>query len=289
MYEVTEQWLEKINHKFSQEGITYKQRPWLAWMEWGRHTGLSVSMDDDNVKKIFDWFEENTSVGSQFIRPLFVGAFYYDSHFWPVFIEVVLGRERFDAFEALKTIPDKTKTRLMVDNKVVSSYAALWADCLDYALGVDRCAGRGSANNFGEELIRSGDQQLRATITLLHEEQPNSKAMESARMTTEMFLKAFLVIKAGWAEKDVKDKIGHNLIKAVDRCLEIAPQLELHAIRSELGCYPDINERYKGVEKHPGELWQGYSLAQFTSTAIIRSLTGRDVRKTMVLRYQRPS
>jgi hypothetical protein len=82
-------------------------------------------------------------------------------------------------------------------------------------------------------------------------------------------------------EKEAKDKIGHNTEKALDRCLAVDSQSELQAIRSDLSCFPEIGDRYKGTDKTPGELWQGYQIAQFAGTTVVRAFTDRDVRKTL--------
>jgi hypothetical protein len=105
--------------------------------------------------------------------------------------------------------------------------------------------------------------------------------MESARMATEMFLKAYLAAKVGLTEKEAKDKIGHNVEKALDRCLAVDNQSELQIIRQDLSCFPEIGDRYKGTDKKQSELWQGYQIAQFAGTTAVRAFTNRDVRKTL--------
>ena len=76
MYDLTEEWLEKLNEKFRVNDVPHKQRPWLAWREWALYTNTSVAMNDDVVKKMFAWFEKNTKAGSQYIGPMYTGAFY---------------------------------------------------------------------------------------------------------------------------------------------------------------------------------------------------------------------
>ena len=78
-----------------------------------------------------------------------------------------------------------------------------------------------------------------------------------------------------------KDKIGHNLENALNMCLDIDRNSELQVIRSGLPIFPEISDRYKGIAKTLKELWHGYGIAQFTGTTVVRSLTGRDVRKTL--------
>ena len=178
-------------------------------------------------------------------------------------------------------MPDLIKTRLLNDQEEVTQYISLWADCVDYGLSIDDLIKDNGANVFAQELFRSGNQQLEGTISLLLEARPNSRAIESARMATEVFLKAYLASKSGLTETEARRRIGHDLKKALDDCLIVEPQSELQAIRHGLNCFPEIGDRYKGTERTPRELWQAYGVAQFTGTTVVRSLTGRDVRKTM--------
>lgn len=113
---------------------------------------------------------------------------------------------------------------------------------------------------FAKEFLGSGNQQLKATVSLVLESSPNSKSMESARMSTEMFLKAFTAPKIGLSEKDAKDNIGHDLTKALAACQSVDANSELKAILTNLKVFPDIADRYKGFHKTPKEHWRAYRL-----------------------------
>ena len=276
----TEEWLENINKELRKRDVPHKRRPWDAWMEWSKYIGAATSLNDEDVKKIFDWFEKNTKTGSQYIGSMYVGSLYYDSCFWPIVIPIVVGIVELDATKSLRTMPDSIKSSFLRDQDALIIYKTIWADCADYGFGIEEVVKDKSIGAFGEELFRSGNQQLNATFTLLHEDTPNPKSMESARMGTEMFLKAYLAAKVGLTENEVKDEIGHNLKKALDSCLAVDNQSELQNIRSDLSCFPEIGDRYKGTYKTPGELWQGYKVAQFTGATVVRAFTDRDLRKT---------
>jgi hypothetical protein len=281
VYEPTEEWLEQINHEFGKQNVPHGKRPWLALMKWASHAHISFPHDSSTAKTIFAWFEKNTKAGSQRIGPLYTGTFFYDTCFWPVFILVVYGTVRLNAGDSLKTMPETPKTRLGQDQNEASQYACLWADCADYGSGIPQLTAVSGANRFAGELCRSGDQQLRAAISLLLEDTPNPKAAESARMATEMFLKAFLASKSGLTEKEAKDKIRHNIEKALAACLTAEPNSELQVIRPQIGYFPDVGDRYKGAEETPARLWRTYGIAQFIGATVVRSATGRDIRKTM--------
>jgi hypothetical protein len=280
LYELTDEWLEQINEEFRKKDIPHKRRPWEAWTEWADYSGEMSSLGDENVEKIFAWFEKNTKAGSQQSDSMYMGSFYYDSCFWPIFIPVVYGTFKLDAAKSLKTMPNTIKSRLTKSVDDFIHYLALWCDCYDYGYEIEGLMKNKSIRTFGRELFSSGNQQLTATVTLLHENIPNPKAMESARMATEMFLKAFLAVKVGLTEKLAKDKIGHNLEKALNMCVDVDGNPELHFIQSDLTCFPEIADRYKGTERTTRELWQGYEAAQFTGATIVRSLTSRDSRNT---------
>lgn len=281
MYEPTNEWLEQINEELSKRDVPHKQRPWEAWMEWSKYAGVSSSLGDDDVKKIFDWFKKNTKAGSQYFGPMYMGSLYYDSCFWPIFIPVVFGEVQLDAAKSLRTMPDSIRSRLSRDREAFIHYVLLWADCVDYGFGIEEVTKDNSLGGFAQELFRSGNQQLSATVTLLHEEIPNPKAIESARMATEMFLKAYLAAKIGLTDDKARKSIGHDLEEALNKCLAIDNQSELQAIRLDLNCFPEVGDRYKGADKTPGELWHGYQIAQFTGTTVVRAFTDRDVRKTL--------
>ncbi len=281
MHKLTEEWLEKTNEKFSKSDIPHRQRPLLALGEWAKFTGRPVAINDEIAKGIFFWFDRNTKAGSQQIGPVYTGLYYYDSCFWPIFIPVFYGTVQFNTRDFLKTMPESIVTRLWSDRGKLLECVSVCADCFDYAFGLDYIQENSIAGKFAEELLSSGDQQLRATVTLLLESSPNSKSMESARMSTEMFLKALTAAKAGLTEREAKDSIGHDLKKALNACLAVDVNSELKAILPYLNVFPGIQDRYKGTAKTPKELWRAYAIAQSAGTTVVRSLSGFDVRKTI--------
>jgi hypothetical protein len=277
-----ETWLRERNAEFRSNDVPPKQRPWIAWLEWANHLGESISLNDAVVKEIFGWFERNSKAGLQYIRPLYVGAYYYDSAFWPVVIPVVLGRVQLDARESLRTMPNGVATSLFKNRNELMEFMSLWGNCLDYGFGIDHLQSA-SLNTFAKELFTSADQRLTATVSLLLQDPPNASSLESARMATEIFLKAYLVATSGLSENGAR-QIGHNLEEALNKCLAANPNSDLQAIKSSLIVFPDVGDRYKGIDRPQGILWKAYETAQSVGTTICRSLTGRDVRPTMRIR-----
>jgi len=191
----TETWLRDLNTEFRRTNVPAKRRPWIAWQKWSEHSGEQVSLNDDIVKEIFSWFEKNSRAGLQYIRPMYIGAYYYDGAFWPVVIPVVAGRVQLVARDSLKTMPDDVAVSLFRNRNELMDFMSLWGNCLDYGFGIDHLSSS-PPNEFAKQLLAGGDQRLTATVTLLLQDRPNPSSMESSRMATEMFLKAYLAVKS---------------------------------------------------------------------------------------------
>lgn len=179
--------------------------------------------------------------------------------------------------DSLKTMPDNIKRRLEADPGLYYGFAQVWCDCVDYSLGIESLI-KVDNGSFWQDLLRSGHQQLLSTVTLLQGNRPNPKGAEPARMATEMFLKAFIANQTAMTDAEARKQIGHNLEKALDKCLEIYPQSELQNIRSALDEFPDVAERYKETDKTLWELWRMYGMAQFSGVTVVRNLSGHDSR-----------
>jgi hypothetical protein len=278
MRELTNDWLEKMNDEFRKNNVSHKQRPFLAWTEWTKYIGASTEFGDENVKRIFAWFKENSPSGAHQIGSFYTGVFYFDAHLWPVEIPWVYGTVELQAFNSIKGMPDNMKLRLQSDQHAAADFAAVWGDCVDYSFGIERLISVDN-NTLWQDLLRSGHQQLQSTVALLQGNKPNPKAVEPARMATEMFLKAFITHKTGMTDIEARKQIGHSLEKALNKCLEIDPESELIAIRSALSSFPEIAERYRETDTTLWELWRMYGMAQYSGTSVVRALSGHDLRK----------
>jgi len=280
MHELTDNWLEALNQEFTRDHIPHQQRPFLAWLRWGQEARRTVIFGDPDVKKIFAWFRANSPAGAHQVGSFYTGLFYYDAHLWPVEIPIVAGTVTLNALDSLKTMPANIKSRLESELGLSDGFAHVWCDCIDYSIGIEGLI-KVDNGTFWQDLLRSGHQQLLSTVTLLQGNQPNPKGAEPARMATEMFLKAFIASKAGMTDAEARKQIGHNLERALDKCLEIDPQSELNAIRSALGTFPEIAERYKQTDKTLWELWRMYGMAQYSGVTVVRGLSGHDSRSQL--------
>jgi hypothetical protein len=273
-------WLENINEEFRAREIPHAQRPWEAWREWSMQLGISTSMGDPSVKRIFEWFKENTKDGSQNIGSMYVGTFYYDACFWPVTVPLVFGTVKLVAQNSLATMPSPIRNSLFRNVAARDLFIKTWSECLDYGLGIGEVLAENDTSFF-QQLLRSADGQLNATATLLHEPRPNPKALESARMATEMFLKAYLARNVALTDDDARRTLGHNLERVVHRIIHHDNVSELAVILGDLHIFPDVGDRYQGTARSSAELWQGYQIAQFVGATLVRTCSGRDSRTSI--------
>lgn len=226
MDDIPEDWLEQFNRRMREEQIPYFRRPFLAISEWTRIHNSSIVFPSATASKVFKWFQERSAKGSHAVGPMFTGAFYFDSYFWPVHIPIAYGTVPLDPLDFLDGMPDSVKGNLSANQQTLVEYLLLWTDCLDYCYGLDDIRKTGKCTRFGSELVVSADRELRATVELLTQRRhPNPKAMENARMSTEMFLKAYLVVHGDLEAKKAKE-LGHDLSSAAAQCLAIGRNRE---------------------------------------------------------------
>jgi hypothetical protein len=268
----SEEWLKKINEKLRREDVHPKARPFLAIKDFSKEFNYPfLDFTSDEARTIFNWFSENTKPGSHAIGSMYKGVYYFDSCFWSVNIPLGYGKQFcVNALDSLQ-MPDNLKQQLESSSRECWKFMSLWVDCCDYAYGFDDILKLKSFNELASNFIRSADKELQATVSLLLEETPQPKAIETARMAVEMFLKAILVIKDdSWDEDKLKKKIGHNLSKAIEDCISVTESKELQNLRSRMSFFPPVDDRYKGKARKNADLWQGYALAQVVGAIFTR-------------------
>ena len=196
-----EHWLQKINREFRGQNVSVRQRPFLALDRYCKDFKVkALTLESPPAKAIFDWFSANTKPEAHHIGPMFTGAFYYDACFWPVNIPIGFGTFKLEATDCLRSMPDILKKDLISVSQDAWSFALFFADCLDYAYGFNDICEMTNFSSFGISLLKNADKELRTAISQLFEHHPNSGAAMSSRMSVEMYLKVFLVLKAGLFE-----------------------------------------------------------------------------------------
>lgn len=272
---ISEDWLKSANEEFRNAGIDQRRRPWDAIRRYSTEFNTSVDITSDVAKKIFEWFEAHSKPGVHQIGSLYESVYFYDSQFWTVSIPIAYGTVELNALECLSQMSEDMKNEMMSQRKQAWDYVAFWADCVDYGMGIDDLRKTLGLNEFGVQLLLSGDQELRAATSILKQHRPDPRAILNCRMATEIFLKSFVALKVGLTEKQAK-AIGHNLHKGLDKFIEVSGFDHWEKVRSTLSVFPEINERYKGQDITSDFLWDGYSFAQSIGTVIIREYTDRN-------------
>jgi len=276
--EIPEEWLEKLNTKMGADGIPHIRRPFEAISTWTRDNNCSICLDSPTAEFVFQWFKVHSPDGSHAIGSLFTGVYFFDAYFWKVSVPIAYGTVQLNALDQIVELPEFLRNRLMADRERLVDYLTLWTNALDYGFGVDDLRGCRKLVGFAAELAAGADQELRATVRLLTESRhANSKAMESAGLATEMFLKAYLARHVGLTELEAK-QLSHNLAKTADKCKRVKGLIEFERIAQLINVFPAWGARYKGNDYDNMRLWVAYSVAQFAAATFTRSLTDRDSR-----------
>lgn len=272
---VSDDWLKKLNEEFRNAGIEQRRRPWDAISRYSTEFNTSVNFSSDVAKKIFGWFEAHSKPGAHQIGSLYESVYFYDSQFWTVSIPIVFGTVELNALKCLPQMSEAMKNEIMSHQKQACDYVAFWADCVDYGMGIDDLRKTTGLNEYGVQLLMSGDQELRAATSILSQHRPDPRSILNCRMALEIFFKSYIALKVGLTENQAK-AIGHNLNKGLDRFIEASGYDHWEESRSTLSVFPAIHERYKEQDITSENLWDGYSFAQSIGSVIIREYTDRN-------------
>lgn len=279
----SEEWLKAINERFQKEDLDPRQRPFRVLDAFLKEFKLKgVVFPSETADYIFNWYYAIYGKKRYETGPLFRGVYYLNSVFWPIYIPIGYGKFRINAVDCLESMPETFKKRIQVEKEEAWKYMFVWMDCLDFGYGYDDIERGSGYKGLALNLIQSGNKELQAAISLLLEDRPHPKAIEHCRTTVEIFLKAILVIKAGWDENKLKRKIGHNLANAAQEVILATNRIEIQDLKDEYSFLPDISERYQGRDWKNIDLFRGYCLAQATATAFTRMFSDRDVRPQII-------
>lgn len=190
-------------------------------------------------------------------------------------IPIFFGTVRIFALDCLREMPQSVKKDLMSNAESAWEYALYWADCFDYATGINEVRKSSKLNGFGLKLLGAGDKELRSAIAQLKEGKPDPRVILSCRMATELFLKAYIALKAGLSQKQAKG-LGHDLEKTFDKFVEVSGYAFWVPLRSSLAVFPHIHARYDEQDLSLGSVWKGFQLAQSIGTVTVREHTCRN-------------
>jgi hypothetical protein len=274
-----DKWLHSINDHFDKEKVPFDQRAWLAKWEWAKDKDLPLNHDTKSNLHIDRWFSNQIPLKSNLIGPIYYGTYFNDNDFYPIMVPLAFGVVRIDMDNSFKSMSYRLYTQLKSIPTVFNDMVGIWAACLDYGFGINELLKGKRSSKF----INSAHQEIRATVSLLLEKRPNNRAMQSARMAIEMFLKGFIDLKVGLEDSEAR-AIGHDLSKGITKCLILDPGSELNKTQSCIENLPGIFERYEGKEYPLNDLNNAYRIAQFIGSTIVRNFTDRDTMNLLQFR-----
>ncbi|WP_297809563.1 hypothetical protein [uncultured Methylophaga sp.] len=270
-----EEYLLKLNSEFSSSGLEHKKRPWEALRRYSTDHNVSVSISSSTADRIFKWFEKRSKPGANEIGSLFNSVYFYDGEFWDISIPLSYGRVQLNALDSLAEMPSPIKAQLMNENNELWKYTIFWADCVDYAHGLEDLTKTGKISGFGKELLFAGSQELKTAIQLLSQNKPDPRSILNSRMAVEIFIKSFIALKIGLSQSEAKS-LGHNLVKGLKRFVEVSGYEDFMKIEKDLKIFPRVEERYKEQSLTRGDLWLAFTIAQSFGTIVAREFTGRN-------------
>lgn len=300
MEEVTSQWLEETVKEFRESGITDGQiKSHEAVKKWRKETAVKLSLVLDfegamrhqyaQIDKIKSFFLTQSDKDRGYIDVAFVGIFYYAGSFWEFVVPRLVGARSGIRILDQLNMAKEIRQYFNKDKDGLNKYISVWEDAQDYCYGIDWVKNI-CPNDFSKELFRSGDKHLRSAISLLNQEKASAKSIEDARMSVEIFLKAFLSIKENLTDKDLKVNYSHFFEKTIIKKRvylglfesSISHGLtELSPIKSRISIFPPVESRYEATEPTLGEMWTAYSLALETGATVFRDLTGISTKGTI--------
>lgn len=232
-----EAWLVAANRLYRGAGVEHRQRPFRALADYAKEFKCTVEFGSPVARTIFDFFKANSPEGAHTVGALFVGAFPFDSCFWPTQVLIGYGATSVNPFDALDTMPITVKRELVSNPLMHAQYLMHWADCYDYAYGLDDIWKRRDIGERAMAFVRNGDSELTGAIAQLLPPRPNAKAILGLRMTVEIFLKALLIQENGFSEQQLK-KLSHRIEDIAKECFELTGERTFETVMDQARIFP---------------------------------------------------
>jgi len=272
-----ETWLTSTNARYRADELPPRLRPFRALCDFSREFNCSILLDSPIANSIFDWFYKHSQPGSHAVGALFTGAFYFDACFWPLYIPIGYGTFSLSAMDCLETMPLSIKEHVSQSHQDLWNLALYWANCCDYAYGIDDISKQGKLNGKALVFIQNGDRELTGAIAQLISPRPNTKAILALRMACEIFLKTLLIQERNLTNQQLK-KLSHKIEDIAAECFAITHAPAFEAIAKTKSAFPDVSDRYDGAESKLSEVWDALCITQIAASAVIRQYTDRDMR-----------
>lgn len=275
--EALEAWLQAANERYRREEMPPRRRPFQAMSDYTREFNCSVAFGSPLATTVFDWFYGHSKPSSHAVGALFTGAFYFDACFWPLSIPMGYGTFTLNALESLDTMQPHLRKQLEQNRRDMWRLATYWADCCDYAYGIDDLRRLHTLDQRTLTFLENGDKELVGAIAQLVSPRPNDKAILSLRMTTEIFLKALLIQEKGLTDPELK-KLSHRIEDVAEQCFLATKLTEFQVVARASKVFPEVSDRYTGTDRKLSDVWVALCVAQTAATTVTRHYTDRDMR-----------
>lgn len=277
-----ESWLISKNAQYRSEEIPPSARPFKALSDYSREFKCVFSFDSLIAKTIVNWFHKHSKPESHYIGSMFTGAFYFDVCFWPLDIFIGFGQIVINPLDCLESMPEELKADISNSPQNLSNLTCYWADCFDYAYGIEEILQENKLNPKALSFLKNADLELRGAVAQLIPTTPNAKAILSLRMACEIFLKALLVQQKNFTNLELQ-KLSHKIKDIADTCYSTTNVAEFKLVASATDVFPNVSERYDGNEKSLSEIWRALYITQIAATAVVRYYTDRNMRAQLCL------
>lgn len=273
---ISEEWLKALNTEFRKNDIQPKKRPWEAIRRLSIDFGVSVGFPSKEAKQIFEWFVTHSKSNAYQMGSLFESVYFFDAQFWLLSVPISCGTIGLNPLDSLEEMPENIKNELMSNEEQENEFVNFWGDCIDYGFGFDDLNSTSGLNEYGMQLFKSGNEELRVASAILNKPRPDSRAILACRLAVEIFFKSYIALKNGLTEKEAKS-ISHNLKNGFDKFIEVSGFKHWESLREELDIFPEIQERYKPQDIPLKQLWNSFIIAQSLGAVIVREYTDRDI------------
>ncbi|WP_447888288.1 hypothetical protein [Serratia fonticola] len=269
-------WLENTNDKYRKADIPPRQRPMKAMLEFSVEFKVYVVLGSDLAKKIDHFFESNSKPGEHSMGSLFTGCYYFDSTFWPLNIPSFFGEVSLSPFDCLDDMPESLKIKIEEDNELFNSLLFYWSDCLDYILGYETISSSVNLEPKALVFFKNAHRELIGAISQILLPKPNTKAILSLRLATEIFMKACLVQELKLGDKELM-KLSHKLEDIAAECYKTTSEKKYLDVSNDMSIFPNISYRYDGHESKYSEVWKALCLTQKVASIFTRRYSPHDI------------
>lgn len=210
-----------------------------------------------------------------------LGFFMFRDLFSRFYVPVIFGSPWVDFWELLDLSEDQ-KRWMAKDDETVARFQDQAMDLLDFGYGFMEFGHTRKVTNQSKELIYRAHVQLEAAAATATSAYDYRGTLQSALLGTELALKAGLLCN-GYSDKDLRQKIGHNLSKAATLLGACEEAFDADRVIRTVETFPDFAQsRYGRTQPDRREMGHILMKAQFVASEVTRTFTDRNIRASEI-------